>query len=774
VGRGGSVLLAVLGCAAVAALAPLRAEAAARPVPTLTPMATDALWQELVRRPRVHPLRAGGACAPLRAVFYASTDWLRLATKLAATPSPCAEYFVSVPPVAADKTRLRADQARRIRALGRSFHALAEINVTGWTTWVATTGNDWHAAGVEARRRMAAAGFDVAAGDTWALNELTSAVRQGVGNARANMRAFVSGLYDGAAPAARGVVFITGLSQSSGELSVYQARLQDWYEDEAFWIDMSRFVSDWSQELYGDVRSYAAPGAPPSARRDSLNEYLQHELALAAAAPPSVSAARAFLPAAYNPLANAAWQYDTAYGFTNVPLDLMQDYVSAQTYALRSAKNSRFGFAWAPRNAAAIPAGDFAAQTDALLVRLAAAISDSAASPEAACAGGWCTRSLAGAAFRTGWRAFATWSPSALAFTTPQPVVVAGTASPLAIELRTFTGVPYTAGIPVAVTLTSTSPTGVFATTPTGPWSPTLTVSIASGASTASFYFTDTTPGAPTIAANAAGKTGAVLTAIVTAPPGGTPPETILSAAPTGLVRSRSASFTFSSSVAGVSFQCSLDGGAFAPCTSPASYTGLTDGAHVFDVRAVDASGNVDPTPGHAAWSIDATAPSAVIAAGPRERTSAARATFWFSAERGARLDCSLDGGAFARCSSPARYSGLRAGRHTFRVRATDAAGNADPSPTRWTWTIDRTPPRTTITRGPKSGTTSRTATLYFRSSEPGSTFRCSLDGRAYAVCTSPLRRSRLPRTTHTFRVRAVDAAGNVDRTPATYRWRIR
>ena len=89
------------------------------------------------------------------------------------------------------------NEAWRIRALGPAFHALAEINVTGWTAWVAATGNSWYEAGVEARRRMAATGYDVTAGDGWALNELSSAVRQGTGNARANMRAFLNGLYDG-------------------------------------------------------------------------------------------------------------------------------------------------------------------------------------------------------------------------------------------------------------------------------------------------------------------------------------------------------------------------------------------------------------------------------------------------------------------------------------------------------------------------------------------------------------------------------------------------
>src|SRR3954447_7086405 len=205
--------------AAGAALAGSSAARGARaagpaPVPSLDPAATDALWSQLTAHPRTAAAAriaaASADCAPARAVLYAGTDWLRLATKLAANPSPRAQYFVSVPPLAADKSQPRADQAWRIRALGPAFHALAEINVTGWTAWVGANGGDWHAAGVEARRRMAAAGYDVAAGDTWVVNELSSAVRQGTGAARTNMRAFVRGLYegDGTSPAARGAVFV--------------------------------------------------------------------------------------------------------------------------------------------------------------------------------------------------------------------------------------------------------------------------------------------------------------------------------------------------------------------------------------------------------------------------------------------------------------------------------------------------------------------------------------------------------------------------------------
>src|SRR5206468_5649331 len=63
--------------------------------------------------------------------------------------------------------------AWRIRALGPSFHALAEIHYATWTRWVASTGSSWYQAGTTARERMAAAGYDVTQGDTWVVNEVT-------------------------------------------------------------------------------------------------------------------------------------------------------------------------------------------------------------------------------------------------------------------------------------------------------------------------------------------------------------------------------------------------------------------------------------------------------------------------------------------------------------------------------------------------------------------------------------------------------------------------
>ena len=134
------IVAAVIGASSAAAAAPSGGgPAALQPVPSLTPAATQRLWRELVRRPRVHSLGTA-ACSPLRAVFYSPTDWRRLATRLAATASPCAHYYISVPPLSGTRRNPAVNEAGRIRALGPNFHALAEINVTGWTSWVASHG----------------------------------------------------------------------------------------------------------------------------------------------------------------------------------------------------------------------------------------------------------------------------------------------------------------------------------------------------------------------------------------------------------------------------------------------------------------------------------------------------------------------------------------------------------------------------------------------------------------------------------------------------------
>jgi Ca2+-binding RTX toxin-like protein len=94
-------------------------------------------------------------------------------------------------------------------------------------------------------------------------------------------------------------------------------------------------------------------------------------------------------------------------------------------------------------------------------------------------------------------------------------------------------------------------------------------------------------------------------------PPGPdtTPPETTISSAPSSPTTSTSATFVFASSETGSTFACALDLGSFLPCSSPATYGGLGLGAHQLRVRAIDAAGNVDPTPASHSWMIEEAPP---------------------------------------------------------------------------------------------------------------------------------------------------------------------
>ena len=61
---------------------------------------------------------------------------------------------------------------------------------------------------------------------------------------------------------------------------------------------------------------------------------------------------------------------------------------------------------------------------------------------------------------------------------------------------------------------------------------------------------------------------------------------------------------------------------------------------------------------------------------------------------RSPEFECSLDGGPYELCTSPASRGGLGNSTHTFDVRARDGAGNYDPTPVRWTWEVNAPAPQ--------------------------------------------------------------------------------
>jgi uncharacterized delta-60 repeat protein len=326
-------------------------------------------------------------------------------------------------------------------------------------------------------------------------------------------------------------------------------------------------------------------------------------------------------------------------------------------------------------------------------------------------------------------------------------------------------------------TVSSASATFTFTSTATGS---TFQCSLDAGAATSCaspFLVSGLTDGQHTFAVAAVDPYGDVdrSPATVTWTVDTVSPDTTITAAPSGTVAQNSATVSFASNDPSAGFQCQLDGAAYAACTTPATVSGLSDGTHTFFVRAIDLAGNVDASPASATWAVDTTAPNTTISSGPASITNQTGASFQFSSgEGGDTYTCSLDGAAFSACTSPVSYAGLAAGAHTFRVEATDAVGNVDPSPASWNWTIDTTPPDTSITSGPSGRNNSSTATFGFSSTEPNSTFQCKLDSGGWVGCVSTTTYAGLASGSHTFSVAAIDPAGNVDPTPATRTWSVK
>jgi hypothetical protein len=254
-----------------------------------------------------------------------------------------------------------------------------------------------------------------------------------------------------------------------------------------------------------------------------------------------------------------------------------------------------------------------------------------------------------------------------------------------------------------------------------------------------------------------------------------TPPETTIDSGPSGLINDPTPTYGFSSEP-GASFQCRFDSDPFAACSGPGDLhtpsSALADGGHTFQVRAVDAAGNPDPSPDARSLTVDATDPETTIDSGPSGLTNDPTPTFTFSStEAGSSFECKVDSAPYAACSSPKTVTpSLSNGPHTFYVRATDPAGNTDQTPASQSFTVDSAPPQTTIVSGPSGTTQDATPTFNF-SSEPGASFQCRFDSNPFGTCSGSGTHTpagALPDGAHTFQVRAVDAAGNPDPSPAS------
>lgn len=259
-------------------------------------------------------------------------------------------------------------------------------------------------------------------------------------------------------------------------------------------------------------------------------------------------------------------------------------------------------------------------------------------------------------------------------------------------------------------------------------------------------------------------------------------PETSITDGPSGTIGLASAEFEFGSSEAGSTFECKLDGpggpGDFTACAAPSSqgYTSLAEGDYVFSVVAIDPVGNRDPVADTRAFAVDLTGPQASISGGPSGLTNDDSPSFGLgSDESGSTFECKLEGpGLLAPTFEPcfsADYTGLADGSHTFSLRAIDAVGNAG-SPVDRSFTVDTAAPDTSVS-GPSGIVEDGRAAFQISGSDGAASYQCRLQGpgrfEGFAPCNSSKSYSGLADGQWTFEARAVDAAGNLD--PSVASW---
>jgi hypothetical protein len=246
---------------------------------------------------------------------------------------------------------------------------------------------------------------------------------------------------------------------------------------------------------------------------------------------------------------------------------------------------------------------------------------------------------------------------------------------------------------------------------------------------------------------------------------------------------SRSATFAFNSSdgLSGLTpFTCNFLTSSL--CTSPVTYTSVPDGTQGFNVTATDVAGNVS-TSATVIWSVDGTPPETTLTMQPASVTSSTQAQMRWSGNDlpfnagVTNYKCAFDSNpSYTPCFAPLFLS-AQPGTHTFSVAGIDAYGNIDPTPATVTWTVDQTPPVTTLLTKPPAIDGNVAPTFTFSATDSGGSTvaesDCKIDAGAFAPCTSPFAPGLLGLGNHTFSVRSVDAVGNTEAAPVTYSWKV-
>ena len=204
----------------------------------------------------------------------------------------------------------------------------------------------------------------------------------------------------------------------------------------------------------------------------------------------------------------------------------------------------------------------------------------------------------------------------------------------------------------------------------------------------------------------------------------------------------------------------------------------------------IDVSLTADETAGTICGDVESLSPFAIVAGDatvapdttipikPDAVTPEPVATFGFASnDPEASFECLIDLNLpvvpeWGSCDAPFEINGLLPGNYELQVRAVNALGNVDATPAVHAWTV--VPPDTTILTGPPASSVHVDAEFTFESNDPLAEFECSLDNLPFSSCSTPHQVTGSSPGNHELRVRAINAVGTFDPTPASHTWTVK
>ena len=291
-------------------------------------------------------------------LYSEGTYEFTLPNAFAAAVDPCTRYYVSLPALSNDKTMPRMG-ADKVHALGPNFHAMAEFSWGAWRQWVeASPGTrDWELAGKSFRDRMTAAGYDVANGDVWVINEFPTTTRTGENDVWTHERAAVHGLAVGdGTRTVKGVVYTAGMGQTLTNVGTMKGNIENWLQQDGWWSDMAKYVQWYAYEVYADPHLNCVVGSNVSDDSEHISDYLEHVPRLAQQGGAKTAVAAGYLQHHYVPLLNSAFGGDVGFGDNTINFGDFVKFSRLQIYATHvnaahvGYPGRRIGFAWAPKN----------------------------------------------------------------------------------------------------------------------------------------------------------------------------------------------------------------------------------------------------------------------------------------------------------------------------------------------------------------------------------------------------------------------------------------